>query len=136
MSWEISQELAAGSRDRSVYRKARLGSCFHNLFFFFCCAGSLHGLFVVARRLLKLRCEGSVVGVLELSCCETSRISVPCLGMEPALEGGFLATGPQAKSLHKVLSAGPHSCLCRPLSHLGEISSPSSPSFPGSGLRY
>ena len=44
MSWEISQELAAGSRDRSVYRKARLGSCFHNLFFFFAVLGLCGGV--------------------------------------------------------------------------------------------
>ena len=67
----------------------------------------MHGLIVAACRLLKLRCECSVVWVLDLSCCETSWISVPCLGMEPALEGGFLPTGPQGKSLHEVLSAGP-----------------------------
>lgn len=77
------------------------------IFFFFCCAGSLRGLFVAACRLLKLRCECSVVWVLELSCCETSGISVPCLGMEPALEGGFLPTGPQGKSLSESLDVTP-----------------------------
>ena len=48
-----------------------------------------------------LECLGSVVAVLGLSCSATCVILVPWPGIEPtspALEGGFLTTGPPGKS--------------------------------------
>ena len=53
---------------------------------------------------LSLRHEGSVVAALGLSCPAACGILVPWLGIEPAspaLEGGFLTTGPQG-SPHKI----------------------------------
>ena len=49
----------------------------------------------------QLQHTGSVVAELRLTCPEASGILVPQPGMEPvypALEGGFLTTGPPGKS--------------------------------------
>ena len=61
----------------------------------------LHRVFIAA-------CTGSVIVAPGLSCNATCGILVPQPGTEPrspALEGGFLATGPQGKSQPSVFLA-------------------------------
>ena len=61
----------------------------------------LHWIWVVAHRIIFLG-TGSVVAVRELSFLLARGILVPWPGMKPAspaLDGGFLATGPPGKSL-------------------------------------
>jgi len=61
----------------------------------------LHWVFIAA-------CTGSVIVAAGLSFNATCGILVPQLGAEPgypALEGGFLATGPQGKSQPSVFLA-------------------------------
>ena len=61
----------------------------------------LHRVFIAA-------CTGSVIVAPGLSCIATCGILVPQPGTEPgspALEGGFLATGPQGKSQPSVFLA-------------------------------
>ena len=59
------------------------------------------GSAVCGSRALLLRCTGSVAVACGLSCPPACEILVPRSGIEPtspALEGGFLTTGPPAKS--------------------------------------
>ena len=95
-----------------------------------------HGLFIVAYRLLSNcgvqapECTGSIVVVRGLSCPTTWGILVPqpeIEPMSPALEGGFLTTGPPGKSVSgqssfkeifckvrkKVFYIYPHICHCQ-----------------------
>ena len=62
---------------------------------------------------LRLRHVGSVVAVHRLGCPETHRTLAPRPGMEPvspALLGGFLTTGPPAKSPPWVVKPSPPTC--------------------------
>ena len=96
-----------------------MGNCFYDigflLLYLFSCVGLRCGLwdlgcdtesFVMVRRLLQLRREGSrvcgpVVAAHGLSCPSACGVLVPLPGIQPsptALEGRFLTTGPPGKS--------------------------------------
>ena len=60
-----------------------------------------------------LECTGSVVAAHRLSCPTACEILLPQPGIEPmspALEGGFLTTGPTGNSLHYGLSQDVEQC--------------------------
>ena len=61
-----------------------------------------HGIFIISCRILTLWLTDSLVAMLRLSCSAACGIYVPRPGIEPvspALQGGFLTTGPPGKSL-------------------------------------